>query len=142
MSIMKKIVLLALSIILLVGTIAYWHLNNLVAPYAKGVHQSIKVTYIAMYRSNFTGAYWETEMLVEYKRHVKNKSTVERLDYFLAVLVREDLDMSRATLFVDMVGDDSSDFGILLRDIKSHPAYRSFNAKSIERIDVWKNNFK
>jgi hypothetical protein len=142
MSIIKKIMLTVLSITLLVGATAYWHLNNLVTPYAQGVHQSIKATYISMFSSDFTGAYWENKMLDEYKSNVKNKPIVERLDYFLAILTREDLDTSKATFFVDMVGEDSRDFGVLLRNIKSHPVYSSLDAKSIERIQVWKNNFK
>ncbi|MDP5190044.1 hypothetical protein [Rheinheimera baltica] len=142
MNMIKKILLLVLSTTLLVGSIGYGYLHNLVTPYAQGVHQSIKATYIAMFSSEFTGAYWENKMLDEYNSHVKYKPVAERLDYFLAVLIKEDLDTSKATFFVGMVGDDSSEFGVLLRNIKAHPVYSSLNAKSIERIEVWKNNFK
>lgn len=142
MSIIKKIILPVLAIALLVGVTAYWYLNSLLKPYSQGVQQSIKATYIAMLSSDFSGGYWESKMLDEYKYSVKNKPIAERLDYFLAILIREDLDTSRATLFVNMVGEDSRDFGILLRNIKFHPVYNSLNAKSIERIELWKNNFK
>ena len=113
----------------------------LVAPYALSIQPSIKAVYISMYCSKLTGKYWENTLLDEYQSIVRQTSLADRLDFYLAILVKSDLDTSKANTFVDIVGSDSSSFGELLRAIESHPLYDSLDIQGINRINIWKNNF-
>lgn len=138
---LKRLALLIVVMLLGSGIGGYLYLINLVSSYSQDVQPSIRATYISMYRARITGDYWENTMLAEHKENVRNKPLVKRLDFYLAVLVQQDLDTSKATIFVNMVGEDSKEFGKMLRNIKDHSVYGVLGSSGNDRIEVWKNNF-
>lgn len=111
----------------------YTYLNSV----PKSVRPALKAVVKAYYLSKITGSYWENEMELQVNK-ITNLSQNERISFFRNIMLTTcDLDTSRATAFVNLLGDDASALRVDLINLKKSPDFNSFSKKQQKIVSDW-----
>jgi hypothetical protein len=111
----------------------------------EGVSPAARPAVEAVFRarcwSKLSGSYWENEMIRQ-ANAIAGLGSQERADFYRWIILNCDLDTSRATLFVEAVGDDAE---LLCQDLARFRTSPQFHGVAIDQrnaVEKWADEFR
>ena len=106
------------------------------------IQPAVKTVLLSIHKNEISGGYWENDMLSQFKYSISQLADAKRFGYYLAMITYTDLDTSRATLFIEMVGDDVISFSEYLSGIEESEIYSNFDESERQSIALWSSEMK
>ncbi|MEI6809200.1 MAG: hypothetical protein WCN95_10810 [bacterium] len=127
----------SLALLLVVLAIVLWlALRNRLAYVTNGARPAAARVLEAYYLSRITGAYWENVMQEE-AAGVKKLPQKDRITYYESVLLNCDLDTSRMTVFVELLGADADALRKSLTTLRHSQRFGRLNTRQQKEVKLW-----